>query len=98
MKNVTLCILMHLFGKSTVLCKCPLNGDSSENDQPPLNVNINYINQRGKANIAGDGTIEYQSMREKVSMLERLQAENKMLSDMVQLLQNRDKSIAKNGL
>lgn len=86
---------MHLFGKNTILCKCPLNGDSSEQEHPPMTVHVNYITQKGKANIAGDGSIEYKTMQDKLNQVERLQAENKMLSDMLETLRNRDKYVAK---
>lgn len=96
MKNLTLCLIMHLFNKSTLLCKCPLNGESVEPDPLPMNVTVNHITQKGNSNIAGDGTIEYKTMQGKLTKLERLEAENKMLLDMVQMLRHRDKSLAKN--
>lgn len=91
MKNLTLCLLMHLFGKSTVLCKCPLNEQNAGPDPRPINLNVNYITQKGRSNIAGNGTIEYQTNRAEHERLERLEAENKILADMVQMLRHRDK-------
>lgn len=87
---------MHLFGKSTILCKCPLNGEQQESDPPPANVTVNYITQKGRANIAGDGTIEYKNMQDKLSRVEHLEAENRILSDLVRSLRDRDKTFAKN--
>jgi hypothetical protein len=95
MTNLTLCLLLHLFGKSTILCRCPLNREQHESEYPPTNVTVNYITQNGRANIAGDGTIEYKNMQEKLSRIERLEVENKRLSEMVQMLVNRDKYAAK---
>ena len=95
MKNLTLCLLMHLFGKSTILCKCPFNEETQDAEPVPMNVHVNYITQKGKANIAGNGTIEYKAMQDKLVKLERLEAENQLLSDMVRMLRNRDKYAAK---
>jgi len=92
MKNLTLCLLMHLFGKSTVLCKCPLNEQNAAPEPRPINLNVNYITQKGRANIAGNGTIEYQTNHAELDRLERLEAENRMLADMVQTLWNRRKN------
>lgn len=91
MKNLALCLLMHVFGKSTILCKCPLKEENMESESSITNIQVTYITQKGKANIAGNGTIEYKTMQEKIGRIERLEAENKLLYDLVQILKNRDK-------
>ncbi len=95
MKNLALCLLMHVFGKSTLLCRCPLNGNKTESETPITHVSVNYITQNGKANIAGNGTIEYKTRSEELERLRRLEAENRLLVDMVQMLRNRDRIVAK---
>lgn len=92
MKNLTLCLIMHLFNKNTHLCRCPLNSRTEESDYQPMVVNVNYITQKGNSNIAGDGTIEYKTMQDKITKLERLEAENRMLAEMLQMLRRREKT------
>lgn len=94
MMNYALCLMIHLFGKNEILCKCPLNRKEAENDPVITSVQVmqvTNITQNGKANIAGDGTVQYRLSAEQVARLERLEVENKLLSEMVEILKNRDK-------
>jgi hypothetical protein len=90
MKNIALCLLLHVFGKTTTLCKCPLN-DEKENEPPPTTINITYITQKGNANIAGDGTVQFKTSRQEYNQIERLKEQNRTLMELLDLLRNGDK-------
>lgn len=91
MKNLTLCLLMHVFGKSTILCRCPFNEESNEKKEAAINIHFTHIEQNGNANIAGNGTATYEKGRAKFAKLKHLKEENRLLSELIKMMQNRDK-------
>ncbi|MEO6285810.1 MAG: hypothetical protein ABIN80_28545 [Dyadobacter sp.] len=96
MKNLTLCVLLHVFGKTTTLCRCPLN-DEQENEKPPTTINITYIEQKGNANIAGDGTVQFKTSQDHLAQVERLKKENTLLSELLGMLKNKPGSGTNTG-
>lgn len=91
--DLTLCVLFNLLNRNPT--KPTFNysrtPETQQHETAAINIHINYITQNGNANIAGTGTVQYIKIREDKALIERLEKENKLLCELVEMLRLRDK-------
>ena len=89
----TQCPLTHIIdGENVKRCKCIFYEKLPCFEKKQIKINITTIIQKGNANIAGNGTVHYKIRNDDFQQqIEHLKNENKLLSELVEILKSRDK-------